>query len=324
MNYRHLGKTGLKISELSFGSWVTFGTQVDGASAAEMMQLAYENGVNFFDNAEVYAGGESERIMGAAIAELGWPRHSYVVTSKFFWGINDGPNTHNTLNRKYLLEAVDSSLERFGLDHLDVIYCHRSDPTTPIEETVVAMHELVSAHKAHYWGTSEWSIDEIRAAIEIARHHHLHPPVVEQPQYNLLARARVEKEYAPLIKDEGIGLTIWSPLASGALTGKYLDGVPADSRAALPGYEWLAPMITDANRAGTVRKIADIAKRLDVSMTQLAIAWCLLNPAVSTVILGASRRSQLVENLGASEVVTLLTDEVRAEIDRATSSLIEA
>ncbi len=316
MDYRHLGRTGLKVSELAFGSWVTFGTQVDQRAAVEMMALAYEAGVNFFDNAEAYAGGESERLMGAALRELAWPRHSYVVTSKFFWGIHDGPNTHHTLNRKYLIEAVNGSLERFGLDYLDVIYCHRADPGTPIEETVVTMHELVSSHKALYWGTSEWSAQEIQAAIDIARAGHMHAPVVEQPEYNLLARGRVENEYARLLRDEGIGLTTWSPLASGMLTGKYLSGIPSGSRGALPGYEWLATSLTDTERTTKVKNLSSIAESAGIPLTQLAIAWCLKNPHVSAVILGASRVSQLKENLAAVSAKDALTEDVLKDIDR--------
>jgi voltage-dependent potassium channel beta subunit len=319
MQYRHLGRTGLKVSELGFGSWVTFGTQLDVGKAAEILQRARDAGINLFDNAEAYAGGESERIMGQAIARLGWPRWSYVVTSKFFWGIHDDVNTHHTLNRKYLVEAVNASLERFGLDHLDIIYCHRPDPSTPIAETVFTMSELVSEHKAHYWGTSEWSAQEIRQAIEIARANHLHPPVVEQPEYNLLHRERVEVEYARLIAEEGIGLTTWSPLASGLLTGKYLNGIPAGSRASLPGYEWLRDMLTDPARLDIVRKLEPIAKQLDVTLAQLAIGWCLLNPAVSSVLLGATSISQLEENLGALDARDRLTPEVVASIEAIVS-----
>lgn len=315
MRYRHLGRTGLKVSELGFGSWVTFGTQLDVGRAAEILAAAREAGINLFDNAEAYAGGESERIMGQAIARLGWPRWSYVVTSKFFWGIHDDVNTHHTLNRKYLVEAVDASLERFGLDHLDIIYCHRPDPTTPIAETVFAMSELVSAHKAHYWGTSEWSAEEIRHAIDVATANHLHAPVVEQPQYNLLERQRVEHEYARLLDEEGIGLTTWSPLASGLLTGKYVNGVPAGSRATLPGYEWLRDLLTDPGRQAVVRSLLPLASRLEVSLAQLAIGWCLLNPHVSSVLLGATSIDQLNENLGALEARDRLTPAVVDEIN---------
>ncbi|MGC8482005.1 MAG: potassium channel beta subunit family protein [Acidimicrobiales bacterium] len=314
MQYRRLGRSGLKVSLLSLGSWVTFGNQLDAGLAAETMSRAYEAGVNFFDNAEGYHGGESERIMGKALARLAWPRHSYVVSSKYYWGIHDGVNTTNTLNRKYLIEAVDASLERYGLDHLDLIYCHRPDPETPIEETVVTMHEIVSSHKALYWGTSEWSADEIRAAYEIAERHHLHKPVMEQPEYNLFHRNRVEKEYARLYEDYGLGLTIWSPLASGLLSGKYRNGIPEGSRATLPGFEWLRDYLTDPVRNTQVDKLSAVADRLGVTLSQLAIAWCTLNPNVSSVITGASTSAQLEENLGAVEAITRLDDAAISEI----------
>jgi voltage-dependent potassium channel beta subunit len=317
MEYRRLGRSGLKVSVLSFGSWVTFGNQLDVGLARDCLSAAWEGGMNFFDNAEVYAGGESERIMGKAVAELGWPRHSYVISTKFFWGIHDTENMRNTLNRKYLAQAIDSSLERMGLEFLDLVFCHRADPDTPIEETVWAMSDMVSSGKALYWGTSEWTADEIRAAWEIAERHHLHKPVMEQPQYNLFERRRVEKEYARLYDDLGLGLTTWSPLASGLLTGKYLDGVPEGSRAALPGYEWLRDQLTDPKRNDQVRSLAAIAERLDCSLSQLAIAWCAANPNVSTVITGASRAEQVTENLGAMAVLAKLTPDVMGEIAAA-------
>jgi voltage-dependent potassium channel beta subunit len=278
------------------------------------MAAAREGGVNFFDNAESYAGGESESLMGRAIAELGWPRHEYVISTKFFWGIHGGPNMTNTLNRKYLLQAIDGSLERLGLDFVDLIFCHRADPDTPIEETVRACSDIVSSGKALYWGTSEWTADEIRAAWEIAERHHLHKPVMEQPQYNLLERRKVEREFARLYDDIGLGLTTWSPLASGLLTGKYLDGVPDDSRAALPGYEWLRSTLTSGRHDEKVRKLADIAAGLDASLAQLAIAWCARNPHVSTVITGASRVEQVTENLLALDVLERLDDDTMAAI----------
>jgi voltage-dependent potassium channel beta subunit len=317
MEYRRLGRSGLKVSVLSFGSWVTFGPQLAGDLAEQCLAEAYEAGVNFFDNAEAYAGGESERIMGEALAKLAWPRRSYVVSTKVFWGIHDHVNMRNTLNRKYLMQAVDDSLERFGLDFVDLLFCHRADPETPIEETVFAMHDIVSSGKALYWGTSEWSADEIRAAWEIAERHHLHKPVMEQPQYNLLHRERVEVEYRRLYEDIGLGLTIWSPLASGLLTGKYLDGVPDGSRATLAGYEWIRDRVTDEETMPKVRALKAIADDLGCSLAQLSIAWCTLNPHVSTVITGASRVEQVRENLAALEVVGRLDDEVRARIDAA-------
>jgi voltage-dependent potassium channel beta subunit len=282
------------------------------------MDAAYQAGVNFFDNAEAYAGGESERIMGEAIRELGWPRHSYVVSSKFFWGLHDGPNSRNTLNRKYLTEAIDASLERFGLDHLDLIYCHRADPDTPIEETVRAMSDAVERGKAHYWGTSEWSADEIRAAWDVADRQGWHKPVVEQPQYHLLHRRRVEREYARLYEDLGIGTTTWSPLASGLLTGKYLEGIPEGSRAALQGYDWLKDELTDEAKNQVVRDLKLVADDLGCSLAQLAIAWCAANPNVSSVITGASRVEQVHENMAALEVLPELDEDVRTRIDEIT------
>jgi voltage-dependent potassium channel beta subunit len=315
MEYRRLGSSGLKVSLLSFGSWVTFGPQLAGDLAEQCLSAARDAGVNFFDNAEAYAGGESERIMGEAIAKLGWPRHSYVLSTKVFWGLNGGPNMSNTLNRKYLLQAVDGSLERLGLDFVDLLYCHRPDPETPIEETVWAMSDIIASGKALYWGTSEWPADAIRQAWEIADRHHLRKPVVEQPQYNLFSRERVEQEYAPLYDDVGLGLTTWSPLASGLLSGKYLDGVPEGSRATLPGYEWLAKMLTDPERNRQVRELQSISEELGATLSQLSIAWCAKNPHVSSVITGASRVEQVHENLQALEVIPLLTDEVQARID---------
>jgi voltage-dependent potassium channel beta subunit len=314
MPHRRLGRSGLKVSLLSFGSWVSFGSQLDTGRARDCLAAAYEGGVNFFDNAESYAGGESEVIMGKAIAELGWPRQSYVISTKFFWGLDLGVNTHHTLNRKYLLEAIDGSLERLGLDHVDLVFCHRHDPETPIEETVHACSDIVSAGKAHYWGTSEWPADDIRAAWEIAERHHLHKPVMEQPQYNMFERRKVERSYTRLYDEIELGLTTWSPLASGLLTGKYLDGIPEGSRATLPGYDWLRDYLTAPARNAQVRELSHIAQRLDASMAQLAIAWCARNPRVSTVITGASRVEQVRENLGALDVLDRLDDEVMAEI----------
>ncbi len=315
MNYRRLGNAGLKVSELSFGSWVSFGTQMNVDTAYECMTAAYDAGVNFFDNAEAYARGESEVIMGQIFKRAGWRRASYVVSTKFYWGLNDGPNERNTLNRKYLMQAIDGSLARLDMEYVDLIFCHRPDPNTPIEETVFAMSDIIRQGKALYWGTSEWSADEIRAAWEIAERHHLHKPQMEQPQYNMLHRDRVEKEYARLYGDIGLGLTIWSPLASGLLTGKYNDGIPADSRASLPGYEWLKSRLTDPNVLKIVRALQPVADDLGCTMSQLAIAWTVKNPHVSTVITGASRASQVYENMQALEVVPKLTNDVMARID---------
>jgi voltage-dependent potassium channel beta subunit len=308
----------LQVSVLSFGSWVSFDNQMKDDLALESMQAAFDAGCNFFDNAEGYAEGESEAIMGRVLKELGWKRQSYVLSSKYYWGINGNVrNMRNTLNRKYLMQAVDGSLERFQTDFIDLIYCHRADPNTPIEETVWAMSDIISAGKALYWGTSEWTADEIRAAWEIAERHHLHKPVMEQPQYNLLHRTRVEVEYARLYDDIGLGTTIWSPLASGLLTGKYRDGVPQDSRGSLAGYEWLADRLTDADELAKVERLRPIAQELGCSMAQMAIAWCASNPHVSTVITGASRPSQVLENFEAIDVLARLTPEVLQRIAAA-------
>ena len=316
MPYNRLGRAGLKVSALSFGSWVTFATQLGRDEAAECMQAARDAGVNFFDNAEAYAGGESERIMGQVFADLEWPRESYVVSTKFYWGIvDDTPNMNFTLNRKYLHQAIEGSLERFGLDFVDLVFCHRADPDTPIEETVWAMHDMIESGQALYWGTSEWSADEIRAAWEIAARHHLHKPVMEQPQYHLFERRKVEKEYARLYEDIGLGLTTWSPLASGLLTGKYVDGIPDDSRVNLDGYDWLSDSVTGEQANQRVQSLRPIADDLGCTLAQLAIAWCAANPDVSTVITGASRASQVTENMAALEVIDAIDDDVRQRID---------
>jgi len=310
MTYRRLGRSGLQVSVLSFGSWVSFGPQIDVGKAVDCLAAAHDAGCNFYDNAEAYAAGESESIMGKAFAKLGWDRDAFVVSSKFFWGLNDGPNRRNTLNRKYLKHAVDGSLERFGLDFLDLIFCHRADPNTPIEETVWAMSDIIDSGKALYWGTSEWTADEIRAAWDIADRRNLHKPVMEQPQYNLFERRKVEREYARLYEDIGLGLTTWSPLASGLLTGKYIDGkIPEDSRGALPGYEWLQGMLKDPASNEKVKQMRDEADELGCTLAQLAIAWCAANPNVSTVITGASRPEQVVDNFGALDVLPKLDSE---------------
>ena len=315
MKYRRLGSAGLQVSELSFGSWVSFGTQMNVDAAYDCMVAAYDAGVNFFDNAEAYAGGQSEVIMGEIFKRAGWRRASYVVSTKFFWGLHAGPNERNTLNRKYLMQAIDGSLQRLGMEYVDLVFCHRPDPNTPIEETVFAMHDIIRQGKALYWGTSEWSADEIRAAWEIAQRHHLHKPQMEQPQYNMFHRERVEKEYARLYGDIGLGLTIWSPLASGLLTGKYNAGIPADSRANLPGYEWLKAMLENPQRLAAVRALQPIAGDLGCTLSQLALAWCVKNPQVSTVITGASRTEQVTENMQALAVVPKLTPEILDSID---------
>jgi len=315
MNTRRLGRSGLKISELSFGSWVTYGNQVDTRAARELMAAAFDAGVNFFDNAEIYAKGDSEVIMGKVLKELGWPRIKYVVSTKFYWGMRTCANDNNTLNRKYLLDAIDGSLRRLQLDYVDLVYCHRADPNTPIEETVWAMHNIIERGKALYWGTSEWNADEIRAAWEIADRRNLHKPVVEQPQYNLLHRKRVEQEYARLYEDIGLGLTTWSPLASGLLSGKYQKGVPPGSRGALETYAFLRDGLTDPAKNAMVGQLETVAKDLGCTLAQLALAWCVRNPRVSTVITGATRVEQISENMKALDVVPRLTPEVLARID---------
>ncbi len=318
MQYRRLGRSGLQLSELSLGSWVTYHNQVDVTAAREMLALAMDSGVNFFDNAEAYAAGMSESVMGDAIKALKWPRLNYVVSTKFFWGLDregDSINRKNTLNRKYLMQAIDGSLKRMGLDFIDLVYCHRPDPLTPIEETVRAMSDMISQGKALYWGTSEWSADEIRAAWTIADRQHLHKPVMEQPQYHLFHRKRVEQEYKRLIEDTGLGLTTWSPLASGLLTGKYRNGVPPGSRGSLEGMGFLVKGLTDAARNAALAQLEVIAAELGCSLSQLAIAWAARNPAVSTVITGASNLQQLRDNLGAIKVLPQLTPEVMARIE---------
>ena len=321
MNYRRLGRSGLKVSELSFGSWVTYGNQLDVNAARDCMAAAWERGVNFFDNAEVYARGESETIMGEILAKLAWPRLRYIVSTKFFWGITDGPNEKSTLNRKYLLNAIDGSLARLKLDYVDLVYCHRPDPATPIEETVWAMHDMIERGKALYWGTSEWSAAEIMAAWQIAERHHLRKPVVEQPEYNLFHRNRVEVEYKRLYEEIGLGLTTWSPLASGLLSGKYKDGIPKDSRGAIERMQFLVADLTDKTKNQAVAQLGDVAKDLGCTTAQLALAWCLRNPRVSTVITGASRVSQVEENLKAADIVPKLTPAVLERIDGIVAGL---
>ena len=322
MNYRHLGKAGIQVSELSFGSWVTFHNQADLKLATELMAAAYDAGVNFFDNAQVYAGGKSEEIMGAAIKKLGWRRGSFLVSTKVYWGLHDGPNESNTLNRKYLLESIDGCLERLDLDHVDLLYCHRADPTTPIEETVWAMHNIIERGKALYWGTSEWEAAEILAAIEVAERHHLHKPVVEQPIYNLFAQHRFAPEYDAVYEQHGYGSTIWSPLASGMLTGKYQQGIPKGSRGDVGGYDFLEKELTDQDRIAKVAALEPLAKDMGASLAQFSLAWCLQNPHVSSVITGASSVEQVRENMRALEFVDKFTPDVMATIDRIFSPAV--
>lgn len=324
MQYRRLGRAGLRVSTLSLGSWITFHNQVDTKAAAEMMAAAFDAGVNFFDNAEVYAAGRSEEVMGAALKQLGWPRLNYVVSTKFFWGLDrngDAVNRKDTLNRKYLMQAIDGSLKRFGLEHIDLVYCHRPDPHTPIEETVRAMNDMIVQGKALYWGTSEWSAADIRAAWDVADRHGWHKPQMEQPQYHLFHRRRVEDEYARLYDDTGLGLTTWSPLASGLLTGKYQHGIPEGSRGAMESTAFLREGLTDAKKNAAVAQLAPLAAELGATTAQLAIAWVAKNPRVSTVITGASRRDQLDSNLGALALLDKLTPEVLARIDAVTKGL---
>ena len=329
MQYRRLGQSGLQLSVLSVGSWVTYANQVNVKDAKEMLALAMDQGVNFFDNAEVYANGKSEEVMGDAIKALKWPRLNYVVSTKFYWGLGGpdskslGINHKNTLNRKYLMQAIEGSLKRMGLDFIDLVYCHRPDPHTPIEETVRAMSDMITQGKALYWGTSEWSADEIRAAWAIADKHHLHKPVMEQPQYNLFHRKRVEHEYARLYEDIGLGLTTWSPLASGLLTGKYRNGVPKGSRGARKELSFLVDGLTNDEKNSAVTRLGVIAGELDCTLGQLAIAWAAHNPHVSTVITGASKIEQLKSNLTAIDVLAKLTPDVLAQMDKITSSLAQ-
>ena len=315
MNYRHLGRTGIRVSELSLGSWITFKNQVDVEAAAEIMAAAYEAGVNFFDNAEAYANGKSEEVMGAALKQLKWRRGSYLVSTKIYWGLYEGVNEKNTLNRKRLIEGINGSLERFQLDYVDILYCHRADKTTPIEETVWAMHNIIERGKAMYWGTSMWSAAEIVEAITVAEKHHLHKPVVEQPVYNLFERERFAGEYARFYQEYGYGVTTFSPLASGLLSGKYNTGIPEDSRASSTNMSWLVETVTDKEKLARVQALESIAKELDCTVAQLSLAWCLKNPFVSSVITGASRLSQLQENMKASEIAPKLTGDVMMRMD---------
>ena len=313
MDYRNLGSSGLKVSALSFGSWVTFGDQIDTERAAECMQVAYDHGVNFFDNAEAYAGGTSERMMGEIIQEKGWDRTNLVVSTKIFWG-GDGPNDRG-LSRKHVVEGTTAALRRLQMDYVDLVFCHRPDLETPIEETVRAMSYLVENGYAFYWGTSEWSAEQIRHAYEVARREHLVPPTMEQPQYNMFHRERVEREYAPLYEDIRLGTTTWRPLASGLLTGKYNDGIPDDSRLGTEGYEWLQDQVLREERLEKTRALTEVAEDLNCTTAQLALAWCLRNEDVSTVITGASRPSQVEENMAALDIVDRIDETVESRLE---------
>jgi voltage-dependent potassium channel beta subunit len=316
MEYRYLGRSGLQISALSFGAWVTFGSQVDEDLAYELMTTAFDAGVNFFDNAEVYAAGPAEEIMGAILKKKGWKRSDYVISTKIFWG-GEGPNDRG-LSRKHIVEGTDAALERLQLEYVDLIFCHRADLHTPVEETVRAMNHVIHQGKAFYWGTSEWPAERILEAHHVARRERLIPPLMEQPQYNLFHRERFEREYAPLYERIGLGTTIWSPLASGLLTGKYNDGVPDGTRSTLEGYEWLRSRLEGEaveDKIDTVRQLTEVADDLGCTMAQLAIAWCLANPNVSTAITGASRPGQVVENMKAMEIVERLDDDVLERIE---------
>jgi voltage-dependent potassium channel beta subunit len=312
MNYRHLGKAGVKVSELSLGAWVTYGGQVGETVARDCMIAAYENGVNFFDNAEAYANGKAEVVMGNVLKQTGWKRETYVISTKIFWG-GDGPNDKG-LSYKHIVEGANNALKRLQMEYVDFIFAHRPDPETPIEETVRAMDLIIRQGKAFYWGTSEWSVADIMKADSIARQYHLTPPSMEQPQYNMLVREKVEKEFVPLYKEFGYGTTIWSPLASGILTGKYNDGIPDDSRMALKGYGWLKKELTE-EKIKIVRLLKTVADDLRISLPQLALAWCLKNPNVSTVITGASRVEQVHQNMKALDAVSMLTKDVMGRIE---------
>lgn len=309
-----MGQSGLQLSVFSLGSWVTFHNQVDVDNAVVLMKAAYDAGVNFFDNAEIYAKGESEIVMGNALRQLGWRRGSYVVSTKFYWGLHDGPNEKNTLNRKRLMDAIDGSLERLKLDEIDLVYCHRDEPETPVYEIVHAFHDMIVAGKAHYWGTSEWTSARIIEAWNYAVQQGLHRPVVEQPQYSLLERAQFEGDVSIAIDQCGLGTTTWSPLASGILTGKYNEGIPDGSRLSLPTMEWLRDILTP-ERLEKARALQSVASELGCSSSQLALAWCAKNPRVTSVITGATKMSQLEENLGALEVLERLDDGVMAKLN---------
>lgn len=316
MEYRRLGKTGLQVSALSFGSWITFGKQIGDTTADELLSMAYDNGVNFFDNAEIYARGKSETVMGDILKKKNWTRSSFCVSSKVYFGFEEGKPNQTGLSRKHIFEGCHSALKRLQVDYIDLFFCHRPDKNTPIEETVWAMNQLIQQGKILYWGTSEWANDEIMAAHVFAERHHLIGPSMEQPQYNMFERTKLEKDYLLLFRDFGLGTTIWSPLASGLLTGKYNNGIPTDNRLHIEGMDWLKERtLGDSTRIERTQKLDTLAKEIGTSLPKLAIAWCLKNPNVSTVILGASKTAQLKENLDALEVVPKLTVEIMEKIE---------
>jgi len=317
MEYKNLGKSGLKVSRISFGSWLTFGKQIGDTTAEDLMTMAYDNGINFFDNAEIYARGQSEIVMGEILKKKGWNRDSFIVSSKAFFGLGgkDLPPTAKGLNRKHLVEACEQAIKRLQVDYLDLYFCHRPDKETPIEETVWTMHNLIQQGKILYWGTSEWSAQEIMEAHMVAKQYHLIGPTMEQPQYNMLHRDKMEVEFSQIFKTVGLGTTIWSPLASGILSGKYNDGFPKDTRLNIEGLEWLKDVTLAEENLNRVRNLTTFAKELGTTMPLLGLAWCLKNENVSTMILGASKTSQLEENLKVFDVVPLLTDEVMTKIE---------
>lgn len=318
MEYRHLGKSGLQVSALSLGSWVSFSKQINDKLAEEIMSLAYDKGINFFDNAEVYALGESEKMMGRILKKKKWDRSSYLVSSKVYFGWRGKENKPNQtgLSRKHVIEACNEALQRLQVDYLDLFYCHRADKTTPVAETVWAMNTLLQQGKILYWGTSEWTGVEIMEAHMIAQKYNLIGPTMEQPQYNLFERNKVEADYSQIYKTVGLGTTIWSPLASGLLSGKYNEGIPKGSRFALAGFDWLKDRWMMDDKIKKVKKISDLAKKLNISTAALSIAWCLKNPNVSTAILGATKKQQLIENLRSLDVLPLLDDEVMEKIEK--------
>lgn len=326
MPYRRVGTSGLKVSALSFGAWVTFGNQVGGDVARDLMHAAYAAGVNFFDNAEGYADGQAEVVMGNVLKQSGWRRGSYVVSTKLYFGAeHDGPNEMG-LSRKHLIEGCHASLRRLQLDHIDILFCHRPDPETPLIETARAMHDLIVQGKILYWGTSEWNAEQIEEACKLCEKANLHPPTVEQPQYNLFHRTRFERDLTPVLKARGIGTTTWSPLASGLLTGKYNEGVPADSRLHMESLEWLRKRLTGfgtEKKLAAVKQFADVAARIGIPLPNLALGWCLKNPQVSTVIMGASKVEQLHENLRTLEFLDKITAGVMADLDRISRAVAE-